>query len=98
MGSPISKPKHQFQLATLRAKAEAGSQMSQQQTTTHNCHAGHHHGASCHHDQPKKPISRPEKGVTYTCPMHPEIKQEGPGSCPICGMALEPLEVAPEAG
>jgi len=29
--------------------------------------------------------------VIYTCPMHPEIKQEGPGSCPICGMALEPL-------
>jgi P-type Cu+ transporter len=28
----------------------------------------------------------------YTCPMHPEIRNEGPGSCPICGMALEPLE------
>jgi P-type Cu+ transporter len=28
--------------------------------------------------------------VEYTCPMHPEIKQMGPGSCPICGMALEP--------
>ncbi len=32
--------------------------------------------------------------VVYTCPMHPEIRQIGPGSCPICGMALEP--VAPE--
>mgnify|MGYP003592452236 CR=1 FL=1 len=30
------------------------------------------------------------KGVEYTCPMHPEIVQIGPGSCPICGMALEP--------
>ncbi|MEP7083567.1 MAG: heavy metal-binding domain-containing protein, partial [Betaproteobacteria bacterium] len=30
--------------------------------------------------------------VTYTCPMHPEIRQIGPGSCPICGMALEPLD------
>ena len=29
-------------------------------------------------------------GVIYTCPMHPEIRQEGPGTCPICGMALEP--------
>src|SRR5258708_2064017 len=29
----------------------------------------------------------------YTCPMHPEIRQKGPGSCPICGMALEPAEV-----
>ncbi len=30
-------------------------------------------------------------GALYTCPMHPEIVQEGPGSCPICGMALEPM-------
>ncbi|MGA7806454.1 heavy metal translocating P-type ATPase, partial [Bradyrhizobium sp.] len=30
------------------------------------------------------------KGAIYTCPMHPEIRQVGPGSCPICGMALEP--------
>ncbi len=27
----------------------------------------------------------------YTCPMHPEVRQNGPGHCPICGMALEPL-------
>jgi Cu+-exporting ATPase len=32
----------------------------------------------------------------YTCPMHPEIRQVGPGSCPICGMALEPLQVTAE--
>ena len=31
---------------------------------------------------------------TYTCPMHPEVRQVGPGSCPVCGMALEPLEVS----
>ncbi|WP_426040707.1 heavy metal translocating P-type ATPase [Brevundimonas sp. TWP2-3-4b1] len=36
-------------------------------------------------------------GVIYTCPMHPEIRQEGPGSCPICGMALEPVTVTAEA-
>ncbi|WP_248285372.1 heavy metal translocating P-type ATPase [Novilysobacter ciconiae] len=30
------------------------------------------------------------EGAIYTCPMHPEIRQEGPGTCPICGMALEP--------
>src|SRR5947209_19901191 len=29
-------------------------------------------------------------GITYTCPMHAQIRQVGPGSCPICGMALEP--------
>jgi Cu+-exporting ATPase len=33
------------------------------------------------------------KGVRYTCPMHPEIVQIGPGSCPICGMALEPMDI-----
>ena len=37
-------------------------------------------------------------GTIYTCPMHPEIRQEGPGSCPICGMALEPLTVTAESG
>src|SRR6266498_3006799 len=30
------------------------------------------------------------EGTIYTCPMHPQIRQVGPGSCPICGMALEP--------
>ena len=34
----------------------------------------------------------------YTCPMHPEVRQAGPGSCPKCGMALEPLEVTAEEG
>jgi Cu+-exporting ATPase len=33
-------------------------------------------------------------GTIYTCPMHPEVKQVGPGSCPICGMALEPEQVS----
>ena len=33
--------------------------------------------------------------ATYTCPMHPEVIQEGPGSCPTCGMALEPVMPAP---
>ena len=36
-------------------------------------------------------------GTIYTCPMHPEIRQVGPGSCPICGMALEPEVVTAEA-
>ncbi|MEO8108222.1 MAG: heavy metal-binding domain-containing protein, partial [Actinomycetes bacterium] len=34
----------------------------------------------------------------YTCPMHPEIRQTGPGSCPICGMALEPVLVTVDIG
>ena len=37
---------------------------------------------------PAQPVAAP--GATWTCPMHPEIRREGPGTCPICGMALEP--------
>ena len=37
------------------------------------------------------------EGAVYTCPMHPEIRQVGPGSCPICGMALEPVLASLEA-
>jgi len=40
-----------------------------------------------------EPLPPPPQGTIYTCPMHPEIRQEGPGSCPICGMALEPVMV-----
>ncbi|HZC24736.1 MAG TPA: heavy metal translocating P-type ATPase, partial [Candidatus Binatia bacterium] len=40
-----------------------------------------------HHRQPA--MARQE----YTCPMHPEVRQQGPGSCPKCGMALEPAEI-----
>ena len=36
------------------------------------------------------------EGAIYTCPMHPQIRQIGPGSCPICGMALEPINVGQE--
>jgi P-type Cu+ transporter len=38
------------------------------------------------------------EGTIYTCPMHPEIRQVGPGSCPICGMALEPVIASAETG
>jgi Cu+-exporting ATPase len=41
----------------------------------------------------KQPRAEMPTGTIYTCPMHPQIRQVGPGSCPICGMALEP-EVA----
>ncbi|MGE0765811.1 MAG: heavy metal translocating P-type ATPase [Hyphomicrobiaceae bacterium] len=35
------------------------------------------------------------QGILYTCPMHPEVVQDGPGTCPKCGMALEPMGVPP---
>ncbi len=45
---------------------------------------------------PKAPIAPAPAGTIYTCPMHPQIRRDSPGSCPICGMALEP-EGIPEA-
>lgn len=38
------------------------------------------------------------EGVIYTCPMHPQVRQIGPGNCPICGMALEPEVITAETG
>ena len=40
-----------------------------------------------------QPMPKETAGVEYTCPMHPEVRQIGPGSCPICGMALEPVHI-----
>jgi P-type Cu+ transporter len=57
-----------------------------------HCCAGHkteHRGG----DKTSAPPAN-AKGVLYTCPMHPEVKQMGPGDCPICGMALEPADPA----
>lgn len=39
-------------------------------------------------------VSAIESERIYTCPMHPQIRQKGPGNCPICGMALEPEDVS----
>src|SRR5476649_386501 len=47
-------------------------------------------------ERPAPPASA--SGTIFTCPMHPEIRQVGPGSCPICGMALEPAEVSLDQG
>jgi Cu+-exporting ATPase len=54
---------------------------------TDHSHAHHGHAAAL------PPIA---KTARYTCPMHPEIVQIGPGSCPKCGMALEPMDVFAE--
>ena len=42
------------------------------------------------HERPAETTKTPAE---YTCPMHPEVRQQGPGTCPKCGMALEPVEV-----
>ena len=58
---------------------------------------GHHQGHAHTHHHPKpagtfsEAVTQPVQGTVYTCPMHPEIRQNQPGSCPKCGMTLEPL-------
>src|SRR4051794_28577006 len=49
-------------------------------------------------DKSTKSAPSVPEGTVYTCPMHPQIRQVGPGSCPICGMALEPVIATAEAG
>ncbi len=51
------------------------------------------------HPKPSDVVPEPVvPGAIYTCPMDPEIRQIGPGTCPICGMALEPEDVSVESG
>ena len=64
----------------------------------------HHNHAGCHaapHAPPAK-AQPPAQGATstavWTCPMHPQIRQDRPGPCPICGMALEPAAVTLDSG
>jgi len=51
---------------------------------------------SRHRRQRAAAVEQP--GTIYTCPMHPEIRRLGPGACPICGMALEPVVARPQSG
>jgi Cu+-exporting ATPase len=51
------------------------------------------HGAAASVD-----LAKVAAGAKWTCPMHPEIVRDGPGSCPICGMALEPMMPTADAG
>ena len=73
-------------------------------------HSHHHHHDHQHHDHhghapsARRPAaSEPApRGtgdeVEYTCPMHPQVRQMGPGHCPICGMALEPVVATADPG
>jgi len=62
-------------------------------TNEQHCH--HHHAQSA--KQAVDPAFVAE-GTIWTCPMHPQIRQDHPGNCPICGMALEPLEPSLDDG
>ncbi|HAU3504143.1 TPA: copper-translocating P-type ATPase [Legionella pneumophila] len=59
-------------------------------------HSKEEHGC-CAHQHKNPPVSSVDKeteNTMYTCPMHPQIRQDKPGTCPICGMALEPEQVS----
>ena len=82
-----------------------GMTVDPEKTTHHAEHAGHAYhfcSARCrtkfvadpdaYVSAKPRPAPMATPGAMWTCPMHPEIRQEGPGTCPICGMALEPEE------
>lgn len=88
-----------------------GMTVDPQKTPHHATHAGQTYyfcGARCREKFVAEPLrylasAKPTaeaipSGAIYTCPMHPEIRQIGPGSCPICGMALEPVTITAESG
>ncbi|WP_192937225.1 copper-transporting P-type ATPase [Sinorhizobium meliloti] len=68
----------------------------------HHHHHDHHDHHASHGEAPaaeeKRAVLDQTEGVIYTCPMHPQVRQIGPGNCPICGMALEPEVVTAETG
>lgn len=73
---------------------------------SHDQHDQHDHAGNAHdrggHAATASGTAPPTPGdgeaVEYTCPMHPEIRRPGPGACPICGMALEPVMVTVDSG
>ena len=90
----------------------AGTSSTVKVSTAHGTHvmpdgtvmrgSGHEHS---HHENPAHAPASMKPGpagdqsqVEYTCPMHPQVRQMGPGHCPICGMALEPVVATAEQG
>ena len=62
-------------------------------------HERHEHAHRAQAPSVAKPmVKRDPSQVEYTCPMHPQVRQMGPGNCPICGMALEPVLATADAG
>ena len=73
--------------ATENAKTKTGCRGGGHDDSHHHHDDGDHHHSHAAGGGTKAGIS---EGAVYTCPMHPDYHQIGPGNCPICGMALEP--------
>ena len=70
--------------ASVRIRSFVRQRRSERNRVMDHAHAHHHHPTP----SPAAPAKAPA-GAEYTCPMHPQIVRAEPGSCPICGMALE---------
>ena len=86
------------------AEASHGAHASLSAHASHSAHGAHDHSQPTHtHGTPAAPVAASatatgpaftpvaEGATIYTCPMHPQIRQDHPGNCPICGMTLEPV-------
>lgn len=83
------------QIATAKHRSEAGG--SSHYFCSAGCKAKFEADPAKYSEGRKADREEAPAGATYTCPMHPQIRQDGPGSCPICGMALEPELVSAQA-
>ncbi len=83
----------------VRAAAEdrGGARTTTPRMAHDHGHHGHDHHGHDHGAPPVDPATVPQ-GTKWTCPMHPEIVKDGPGDCPICGMALEPMVASLDDG
>ncbi|WP_193087206.1 copper-translocating P-type ATPase [Advenella sp. FME57] len=75
----------------LVPKADLAKESAQGKHGEHHHHdrVGHSPSEHHHHDQAVEPSTQSTTGAMYICPMHPQIRQDHPGHCPICGMSLE---------
>ncbi|HPN04208.1 MAG TPA: heavy metal translocating P-type ATPase [Hyphomonadaceae bacterium] len=97
---------HEFLFCSAGCRAKFQADPTHYQTSGQTDFGRHHHSDAPSRDpvaaKPEPAKTSHEASVTpgakWTCPMHPEIVRDGPGACPICGMALEPMTPTNDAG
>jgi Cu+-exporting ATPase len=92
--------KAKFEADPVRYVAAAASTGTDPDGHSHHHHGKAHtdHGGARAGQHAAATVKSVPEGAVWTCPMHPEIRRDGPGNCPICGMALEPLVAKADAG
>jgi Cu+-exporting ATPase len=86
----------------MQAHPKHGDHQGHDHDHGHHDHSHHHHAHDPAHGPaqghaagdagpPASPPPDSPAGTIYTCPMHPEVRQDHPGNCPKCGMTLEPV-------